>query len=384
MTMSRKKPTQGNDLLLLVQPHLAQYRIPVLEGIAKKTPTILVYSQPKHDDGFGHPEIDKSIFTKIVKSKELNIFNIIFYQTMLLTTIHRYRPSNIIIFANPRYVSFWLTLLYGRLLRCKVFCHGHGAYNKDNSTATAILYRLQYTILISLSFRYICYNQAVKDSLVRLKIAERKLVVAENSLINDHPVRPESKTGKENGVIFIGRLRTGNALDILIQALVQINKDRQTPVKLHIIGDGPEKEKLEEIRHRLSWIKTYGELYDHDQIAQISQDCFCGCYPGNAGLSIVHFMSLSLVPIINGCAPKNGPEVAHVKNGVNGFSVTQEDTKQGIFSIISQLISNPDSLRTLRSEAFKTYTDLTDPPLSQRLLRIIRSKNWKQPRKSRS
>ena len=221
--------------------------------------------------------------------------------------------------------------------------------------------------------KYICYNDLVKDSLITLGIGPRSLIVAENSINNSHCVGPKDKNGNETGILFIGRLRENNGLRILARCIKQINSKRTNPIVLHVIGGGLESDEIKELDLHESCLKVYGEIHDQARITEISLHCFAGCYPGNAGLSILHFMSLSLVPIThNKFHIHQGPEAYYIKDGVNGLLFEYNDPDQSLYKTIIRLTSDPGLIERLQIKAFETYEQLVNPPLSQRFLSILR------------
>lgn len=361
------------SLLLIVQPFITAYRAPVFKALAQDIPTILVCGKPDNKDGFGETRLDPSDFIRIVRSTELSVLGKIFYQTDVIASIFKYRPTNVLIFANPRYVSFWLVLLIGKLTRTKVFCHGHGSYKIDGSRRAKGPYRLQYRIMLTLAFRYICYNNHVKESLIKLGMPSNRLLIAENSFINNHPITPNEKSGKETGILFIGRLRDNNKLMLLIDSLIAINNERHNPIKLHIIGHGPNRQYVIDSARIYSWIKPHGQLYDHHEIAKISLDCFAGCYPGNVGLSILHFMSLSLVPVTHNMLNQHGPEASYINDGINGLFFKHNSPAESLQKIIKSLLTEKNLAKKIQGEAFSTYLHLTTPPLEKRLLFIFQN-----------
>ena len=82
-------------------------------------------------------------------------------------------------------------------------------------------------------------------------------------LINSVPIA-ENKSD----IIFAGRLALHKNIDILIKTVKLVKKEKDD-VKAFIIGDGPEKEKLEELSKKLNLrdnIKFFGFLEDHNKM----------------------------------------------------------------------------------------------------------------------
>ena len=113
----------------------------------------------------------------------------------------------------------------------------------------------------------------------------------------------------------------------------------------------------------------YGKVYDQEKIAKISRQCFIGCYPGQAGLSIVHYMSLSLPPLV--CADLTshmGPEPSYIKNGINGFffdEYSEESIADKINEVI--MIKKNATYQNIGKAAYNTYLCLNTPDLADKL-----------------
>ena len=54
------------------------------------------------------------------------------YQKRLIQALRGIRPDSVIIFANLRYLSFWIVLVWCKIHGIPVFPHGHGLYKKLN------------------------------------------------------------------------------------------------------------------------------------------------------------------------------------------------------------------------------------------------------------
>ena len=291
------------------------------------------------------------------------------YQCGLISYLNEIKPDLVINFANLRYLSFWSTLIWCKFLRIPILLHGHGLYKKRN---VSLFWKLIYRLILRFSSVYICYTQSGSESLLRLGLPKKKIAVAENSLINPYPVSPENKTGKENGILFIGRLREGCRLDWLINAVGHLRAEKNVNMNLHIIGDGVNRDIYHKISNGMSWIKFYGPIYDMKKISKISQKCIAGCYPGNAGLSLVHLMSLSLPPITHDDMIKQGPEASYLLHGINGILFPHKSAQAGLISALHSIVHSPKVLYKLQVGAYRTYENLSKPSLSIRLEKIIK------------
>jgi glycosyltransferase involved in cell wall biosynthesis len=283
--------------------------------------------------------------------------------------IHLEKPDAIMVFGNPRYSSFWTTLLWGKLLRIPVYVHGHGLYKKRR---IGTLYRFMTTVLLKLATSYICYAPIVRQSFLDHGFPGRKLSVAHNSQTNHFPVPPQEKTGLERGVLFIGRLRQGSNIRLLVRVIERLRRVDGLPLTLHVIGTGEETRPLQRDTSNLPWVVLHGEIYAQEQIREVSLDCFLGCYPGNAGLSVEHLMSLSLPVIIHDDLPSHqGPEPSFIRNGVGGLLYDHRTPEEALYQAIKSLATDPLRLARMQHSAFEEYQHLVNPPLSERLWSII-------------
>jgi len=104
----------------------------------------------------------------------------------------------------------------------------------------------------------------------------------------------------------------------------------------------------------------------------LSKDCKVGVYPGDAGLSIVHYMSLSLVPIVHSDLTKHmGPEPSYIKDNENGLMFIRND-KDSLADIIKKVLINKELTKKLSKNAFNTYLVLNSPTMAEKLINIMK------------
>src|SRR6266566_5206823 len=205
---------------------------------------------------------------------------------------------------------------------------------------------------------------------------ERKTVCSADSFQHlheqVHPVASAEPADEEDTHLLIGRLRRGNRVDLLVQVLERIRRADGLPLTLHVIGTGEEASLLQREAVARPWIILHGQVYDAEQIQLISRDCFLGCYPGNAGLSVEHMMSLSL-PVVthDDLASHQGPEPSFIRNGVGGLLYDHKDPQESLYQAIRSLATDPTRLATMRQAAFEDYQHLVNPPLSARFAQAM-------------
>jgi len=365
-------PYPGGPRVAIVEPIWTSYRYPVYQELAERCRVDWIFSQGHRESGFGTvvpPHIPSLRYLEVPMRKPFGE-SLGLWQAGIVRYVLRERPDIIMFSANPRSASFWTTLFLGRLLGIPVYGHGHGVYKKVRISWP---YRRMMNLLLRLSAAYIAYAPIVRDTFEAQGFSLAKVQVASNSVMNLCPVHPEEKTGKERGVLFLGRLRPGCGLDVLVNVIRRLRDERLLDLELHVIGSGQNGATLRGEDASRPWIHWHGEIYDDARIREISRECFAGCYPGNAGLSVVHMMSLSLPVVVHGCiALHQGPEPAFVIDGRNGILFDRAQAADGIFKALHDLATNVDLRKRMAKACDHDYASITNPSLAQRLLSILR------------
>ncbi|MFZ2957713.1 MAG: glycosyltransferase family 4 protein [Candidatus Ozemobacteraceae bacterium] len=355
--------------LVIIQPYLTEYRLPVFNELGKDFIICLISSSPERIGTFGDPRIDGTRIRKQYLLQEQQFFNgKLLFQSGVIAVLRKENPDVVLSVSNPRYLNFWLALFYCRIKNIPFFTWGHGLFKKKEPS---VLSRFVFRIMVKFSKKYICYTSAVQNSLKNLGIPDWKIPIAENSLIFDFPVTPSERSGDELGVLFIGRLRPHSEIPKLIKAVEKLRNKTRTNVILHVVGDGEEGPTLQKEFGDYNWIIWYGEIYNQQKVAEISKKCFCGCYPGSAGLSILHMMSLSLPPVIHGSLYLHGPESSYISDNVNGLLFSLEAPEDSIQKCLFFLLTNKARRKEMQELAFSTYKKISEPNLGERLKRIL-------------
>jgi glycosyltransferase involved in cell wall biosynthesis len=359
----------------VIQPHLSNASREMFIELAEYCPLDLVVSPEPPGMGFKIAPLEKGLGVRCFSVPTLMPFGRKFgwIQWGVVNYILRERPETIFLNANPRYLTLWTTLLCAKLLGIPVYAHGHGFYRRGRIGA---LYKLMMMALLKLVTSYICYSPMVRQAFLENGFSGRKLAVAHNSMINRFPILPQEreekeKTGTELGILFIGRLRRESRLDLLMRVVERIRREDGFPLLLHVVGDGEEGGALRVLARNCPWVVFHGGLYDSEQIRKVSLECFAGCYPGNAGLSVVHMMSLSLPVITHDDMRAHGPEPSFIRDGVSGVLYDHADPDESLYQAIRGLASDRARVARMRQNAFADYQSLAHPSLAERLWAII-------------
>ena len=358
--------------ICIIYPKSTAYVIPLLSGMSEYCLLDVIYSSSDSRDGFGTHIHMQSTNLHWIEVETIKPFGEKFglYQKGVIKYLLNNHPDIVIIWANLRYASFWAVLIICKLLGIKVYPKGHGLVKKQH---ISLMQKWMYWIISKFSTKYICYTESVKKSLLQIIPDEDYLVVDNNTLYNSYPIQPAQKTGKELGIFFIGRLRPNCGIELLIEAIRQLRSNLGFNINLHVIGDGPlSKSVLVQLPDN-TWIYYYGLLYDNQKISEISKQCRFGCYPMDAGLSVVHMMSLSLPPVTHNQLNKHmGPEPSYIKHKYNGWLYSPRGEVEPLLNAIKIIFDMPTcKIEEMQKAAYDTYCQLSTPPYHIRLLNIV-------------
>jgi len=353
--------------LLFIQPFFSYYRLPVIAELAHHFDVKVVTTINDHGVGFGSPSINNTKIGMHVEVTSKNIFGgKMIYQQNLLKIIKETKPNYVFACAAVRDLGFWNMLFYCYLKKIPLYSHGQGPYNKQKG----FFIWLEYFILTSFSKRYVAYTPYSYDSFKYHGLSTSKVRVAHNSINNEYPVFPEEKNFAAKGILFIGRLRKGSDLDLLIDTVNELSK-KYTEIICHIVGSGVLQSFYEEKYQELTCIKWHGEVFDQKLISDLSRECMIGCYPGSTGLSVIHYMSLSLPVVIHNNIKSHGPETSYVIDGKNGKLFDYFDKKNSLLHTLTELFSNIEELKSMSQSSFETYKNITNPSYAQQIINII-------------
>ena len=249
----------------------------------------------------------KLMFQKIWDVTECRVFQFkkFNYQT---STIGKYLFAKYDFFfiqAHLRFLDFWIICLCNIVLRRKLIVHGQGLYRYKNP---GVLRRLAYLLVLQGCFRYLCYNEyCLTDLRTKLTFSShKKKATYANNYIR---VETSAEIQKNNvDFIFIGRLRENTGIAELLDVFSRSNEDRN----FHVVGDGPKLAVLKGKHAADDRIHFHGAQSKSLEIKRIASKCAFGIYPGDAGLSLLHYAALGIIPIFhNNLSRHMGPECAY-------------------------------------------------------------------------
>jgi len=162
----------------------------------------------------------------------------------------------------------------------------------------------------------ITYSSAGADEYSELGFSRERIFVAPNAVAPKpgHPLpeRPKKFRAGRPTVVFVGRLQERKRIDTLIHACAALPPDKQ-PI-LWIIGDGPQRVKLESLAKKAYPLaKYFGALHGAELENRLRlADLFV--LPGTGGLAVQEAMSFGL-PVVVGVADGTQTDLVREENG---------------------------------------------------------------------
>ncbi|MFQ5800305.1 MAG: glycosyltransferase family 4 protein [Candidatus Hydrothermarchaeales archaeon] len=165
--------------------------------------------------------------------------------------------------------------------------------------------------------RIIAVSKYMKGMLKEFGVEEEKIRVIHNGV----DIQP-SPRGKERRIVFIGALVKQKGVDVLIRAFKKV-KGKHEDLKLLIVGDGPEREKLETFATKLGLADVEFKGYVEDPNPVFSTQSVLVLPSRIEGFGIVALEAMARgVPVI---ASKTGGIVEIVTHEENGLLFEKEN-----------------------------------------------------------
>jgi glycosyltransferase involved in cell wall biosynthesis len=345
--------------ILIVQPVLALYRVPIFKGISdsESVSVLKVYSDVSNE--FGYVGGDEIIYVEAGWRRCLRWgytpYSLKMFYKLLKDSTH------VIHFSDFKYMTLWYGLFISFFLRKKFYLHGQGGYKGRQGFFKQFI----YTFSVWISSGYICYSEYSKSNIERLipSFLHKKLSVVSNSLymVSENLFDIASK-----GLFYVGRLREGCGVELALEAAESLG------ITMHVVGGG---EYLEQLKKKYSSASFYGAVFDLDQQKYIASRCMAGIYGGDAGLSVVHYMAWGLPVIVHSCFEMHmGPEPSYIRDKYNGLLFERENLAS-LKSVIHALDGDLELRKVLSSGALETFDRLSNPRMHEKFLKVLEGKD---------
>jgi len=205
--------------------------------------------------------------------------------------------------------------------------------------------------------KYLDEITAVSDAAAEYigTMTDQPITIIPNGIdLTSYARQPESVAVSENPMIlYIGRLEKRKGLKFLIKAFQQVQA-KQPDARLVIAGDGPDREKLEDMVGDLqlpnvTFLGYISDKQKHDLLSEATVFCSPAIFGESFGIVLLEAMAYNL-PVVAG----NNVGYASVMQGVGGLSlVNPEDSAE--FARRLDMFINEAPIRKLWSSWARNY-----------------------------
>ena len=199
--------------------------------------------------------------------------------------------------------------------------------------------KLVEKIMVNLTDKIITVSKKTKTDLMAVKSSEKSVVIPNG--IDFNYINKINPSDEKSDIIFAGRLIKEKNVDILIKTIA-IVKERIPDIKCFIIGDGPERAKLERLVQELDiqnnvsfkgFMKNYNDLISYMKASKVfvlpsTREGF--------GIVVIEANACGLpVVVVNHKMNAASDLIINNKNGIiSDFS--KEDIAENIISMIDK------------------------------------------------
>lgn len=247
------------------------------------------------------------------------------------------RPSVVVTSQNPRIVSLFPLFVYCRLRRIPIVLRGHGGSRRRPVTTSRAPADLVHRWFVRQADAFICYTDQSRDELATIT-DPGKLFAASNTIDMDkisfirRSLEAESQLAVRRRlglmdsdfyVSFIGLLTRSKRVDLLLEMTKRLQSDGHR-IGLVIVGDGPERARLESMARYLGLGDTHflGQMTDWAKSGEYLFASDVMVIPGYVGLAVNHSLGMG-VPVVTSRQGTNGPfhspEVAYLSHSITGY-----------------------------------------------------------------
>lgn len=258
------------------------------------------------------------------------VFNgILIWQSGIIKTCLLKKYESVIFLGEANIISTWIASVIARIRRKKVIFRGHGLYG--NEKGIKLFLRKLFCKIPNVN---LTYSEGAKKRMIDKGFSKNKTHVIFNSL--QYKYQKELFDKLQSGKIkkdwdffdmdhpvlfFLGRLTKVKKIDLLVKALIELNRSDKK-FNLLIIGDGEEYQSLKKNAAELiekGQCYFTGNVYKEQKLANYIYYSDLCISPGNVGLTAIHSLTYGTPVATHNNSLRQGPEHEIIQDFVNGF-----------------------------------------------------------------
>lgn len=258
-------------------------------------------------------------------------------------------------------LSTWVILLLSKIFHYRVVSWTHGLYGSEGWFK-----RKLKTLYYSLHYHVMVYGNYGRLQTIKAGIPESKVTAIGNSLDSDRNMELRNNL-KRTGIyrehfgntlptiIYCGRIQKIKRLDMIVNAVAEINKDK-AKVNVVFVGADSEGIHLDELAHQKHIEKNvwfYGPCYDDAKLAELFYNAAVCVSPGNVGLTSIHALSFGCPVITHDNFSDQMPEFEAIQQGVTGDFFKEGDQKDLNLKITVWIGKTAEERTVIQQKAFQ-------------------------------
>ncbi|KPM30360.1 Glycosyl transferase group 1 [Croceitalea dokdonensis DOKDO 023] len=281
------------------------------------------------------------------------------------------KPTAVILLGEFTALSNWLFALYCKRKGITVIFKGHGMYGNETGLKKSLR-----TTFNKLADKHLVYERHAKQMMAKMGFKPHTIHVLFNSLDYDEHLKLRNTLGALDKkevfpfferpeipvLLFVGRLTKIKKLDMLISVAKKL-LESGTKVNLLFIGDGVEKEQLQEQASKNLPAGTYhffGACYDNAINAKLMAASDLCVSPGNVGLTAIHSLSFGTPVCTHNDRRHQMPEAQSIVPGKNGVLFERDNIDDMAIKIQEWLRLDVDR-ETLRAQCYEIIDTYYNP-----------------------
>lgn len=310
----------------------SHYRYPIYEAMGRELGCEFFFFDSIFQDIKPFDTAKLMGFQKNIHSIRLGVKSLLFHTGV--GNIFRRKYTHYIISGSSTYLINWQILLWARLTGKKVFIWCHGFHAPVKSRRSRFVARNFYARADGL----LMYNSYYSANMVDIGCDPSKIYFIHNSLDshiqteiyrNLSPSNVYSMHFGNNSpvVIYIGRIQKRKRVDMLIQAVSNLNKQGKA-CNLVIVGGISDDDSLAGMVKSLGiedrvWF--YGESYNENENSILLYNAAVCVCPERVGLTSIHSLTYGTPVVSNNAFERQEPEFEAIIDGVIGSFYQEGD-----------------------------------------------------------
>jgi len=360
--------------VIIIYHYIAHYRLPIFRELKEsKKLDVDLAAGIVTDSSIKVIQPDVLDF-KVLKNKWLLNKKLLWQKGVISLLFKKY--DHYIFLGNPYFISTWVSLILCKLFNKKASIWTHGVTFNLSKSKKIIL-----SLLWSLSNKIYVYGYYAKSKMIEYGVKEDKINVIYNSLDYNKQIEIRNSLDYNNifvdyfkntdpVLIFTGRLTKIKKLHQILEAM-KIIKDKNIHCNMIFIGDGEEREGLEQLSKKLGLDKKtwfYGACYDENKIGDFFMNARVCVAPGNVGLTAMHSLVFGVPVVTHSTFEAQMPEFEAIEDNLTGSFFERDNINDLAEKVQFWLLMNEEQIKKHREKCFKVIDEKYNPIVQKEIL----------------